>query len=135
MDKGNTIWLLIDMFPWTSVFGKNAKNPLICFRKRKVQKISPRHQSERLVPCGVRNRNAKERYLEILKFQHFANFVTFTTDGDDFRNKVLKDKIDVSVVLDLECVDMCALIRVFRYVYITQYYRECRFFTRCSLLL
>ena len=58
------------------------------------------------VPCGVRNRNAKERYLEILSFQHFAKFTTFTTDGDDFRNKVLKDKIEVSVVLDLECVDM-----------------------------
>ena len=56
--------------------------------------------------CGVRNRNAKERYLEILSFQHFVKFTTFTTDGDDFRNKVLKNKIDVSVVLDLECVDM-----------------------------
>lgn len=38
--------------------------------------------------CGVRNRNAKERYLEILSFQHFEKFTTFTTDGDDFRNKV-----------------------------------------------
>jgi len=54
----------------------------------------------------VRNRNAKERYLEILNFQHFANFVTFTTDGDNFRNKEFRYKIDVSVVLDLECVDM-----------------------------
>ena len=54
----------------------------------------------------MRNRNAKERYLEILSFQHFAVFTTFTTDGYDFRNKVLKDKIDVSVVLDLECLDM-----------------------------
>ena len=94
------------MFPRTSVFSKTAKNPLTCSRKRKVQKISPRHQSDALRPCGVRNRNAKERYLEILSFQHFAKFTTFTTDGDDFRNKVLKDKIDVSVVLDLECVDM-----------------------------
>lgn len=56
--------------------------------------------------CGVRNRNAKERYLEILSFQHFAKFTTFTTDGDDFRNKELRNKIDVSVVLDMECVDM-----------------------------
>ena len=54
----------------------------------------------------MRNRNAKERYLEILSFQHFARFATFTTDGDDFRNKVLRDKIDVSVVFDIECVDM-----------------------------
>ena len=54
----------------------------------------------------VRGRNAKERYVEILSFQHFARYTTFTTDGDDFRNKVLKDKIDVSVVLDMECVGM-----------------------------
>jgi hypothetical protein len=27
---------------------------------------------------------------------------TFTKDGDDFRNKVIKNKIDVSIVLDLE---------------------------------
>lgn len=59
-------------------------------------------------PCGVRNRNAKERYVEILCFQHFAKYTTFTTDGDDFRNKVLRNKIDVSVVLDIECVDMFA---------------------------
>ena len=52
------------------------------------------------------NRNAKERYLEILSFQHFAKFTTFTTDGDDFRNKELRNKIDASVVLDMECVDM-----------------------------
>jgi len=54
----------------------------------------------------VSNRNAKERYLEVLSFQHFAKFTTFTTDGGDFRNKVLKNKIEVSVVLDLECVGM-----------------------------
>lgn len=59
-----------------------------------------------LKACRVRNRNAKERYVEILSFQHFARYMTFTTDGDDFRNKVLKNKIDVSVVLDMECVDM-----------------------------
>lgn len=70
--------------------------------------------------CGVRN--AKERYLEILSFQHFAKFITFTTDGEDFSNKVLKNKIEVSVVLDLECVDMFTqwIERVYRHVYITQ---------------
>lgn len=49
--------LKVDMFSRTSVFSKIANNPLICSRKRKVQKISPRHQSERLVPCGVRGIN------------------------------------------------------------------------------
>ena len=79
---------------------------LTCFRGQMVPKVARRHQFNQLKPCGVRNRNAKERYLEILSFQHFAKFTTFTTDGEDFRNKVLQDKIDVSVVLDLECVDM-----------------------------
>jgi len=41
------------MFPYTSDFQKTAKNPLICSRKRKVQIISPRHQSKRLVPRWV----------------------------------------------------------------------------------
>jgi len=54
----------------------------------------------------MRNRNAKERYVEILNFQHFTNYVTFTKDGYDFRNKELRNKIEVSVVLDMECVDM-----------------------------
>lgn len=54
----------------------------------------------------MRNRNAKERYVEILNFQHLTNYVTFTKDGDDFRNKELRNKIEVSVVLDMECVDM-----------------------------
>ncbi|MCY9663740.1 hypothetical protein M5X11_01905, partial [Paenibacillus alginolyticus] len=60
--------------------------------------------------CGVRNRNTTNRYVEILCFQHFARFMTFTKDGSDFKNKVIKDKIEVSVVLDLDldvvCVDM-----------------------------
>ncbi|MGB7605439.1 MAG: hypothetical protein WBL93_08160 [Lutisporaceae bacterium] len=50
--------------------------------------------------------NAKERYVEIFRFQHFARYMTSTTDGDDFRNKALRDKIDVLVVLDMECVNM-----------------------------
>jgi hypothetical protein len=54
----------------------------------------------------VRNRNAKEKYVEILCFSHFVRFITFTDDGDDIRNKVLRDRIDVSVVLNMECVDM-----------------------------
>lgn len=58
------------------------------------------------MPCRVRNRNATKKYLEILSFRHFSKFVTFTTDGDDYRNKVIKDSIDVSVVLDMECVDV-----------------------------
>ncbi len=57
---------------------------------------------------GVHYRNAKERYIEILNFQHFTKYVTFTKDGDDFRNKELRNKIEVSVVLYMECLDMFA---------------------------
>jgi len=42
------------MFSQTSDFSKTTKTPLIFSRERKVQKISPRHQSKRLVPRGVR---------------------------------------------------------------------------------
>ena len=55
---------------------------------------------------GVRNRNATKKYLEILSFRHFLKSVTFTTDGQDYKNKEVRNKIDVSVVLDVECVDM-----------------------------
>ena len=52
----------------------------------------------------MRNRNAKERYVEILNFQHLTNYVTFTKDGDDFRNpefRVLGD-IYISVPVAYE---------------------------------
>ena len=55
---------------------------------------------------GVRNRNATKKYLEILTFRHLSEFVTFTMDGQNNRNKELRNKIDVLVVLDVECVDM-----------------------------
>jgi len=49
------------MFPRTTIFQKRPKNPLTCSRKRKVQKISPRHQSERLKPRWVRSIDVKDR--------------------------------------------------------------------------
>jgi hypothetical protein len=44
------------------------------------------------------------RYLEVLNYQYSAKYATFTTDRSDFRNKVLEDKIEVSIVLDLKWV-------------------------------
>ncbi len=62
----------------------------------------------------MRNRNATNRYVEILCFQYFTGFTTFSIDGADIKNKVLKDKIEVSVVLDLSldggCVDMWVIL-------------------------
>ena len=45
------------------------------------------------------------RYLEVLNYQYSAKYASFTTDGQDYRNKVLNDKIEVSIVLDLQWVD------------------------------
>jgi hypothetical protein len=39
------------MFLRTTIFQKRPKNPLTCSRRRKVQKISPRHQSKPLKPA------------------------------------------------------------------------------------
>jgi hypothetical protein len=52
--------------------------------------------------CGVHNRNTTNRYVEILCFQDFVRFMTFKEDGEESKNKLLKDKIEVSVVLDLD---------------------------------
>lgn len=53
--------------------------------------------------------HTEQRYVEILCFQLFTPFTIFTKDGPDFGNKVLKEIIEVLVVLDLgfevECVD------------------------------
>ena len=56
-------------------------------------------------PCGVRNRNMSRRYVEVLNYQYSAKYASFTTNGKDYRNKVLNDKIEVSIVLDLEWID------------------------------
>lgn len=53
----------------------------------------------------MRGRNMSGRYLEVLNYQYSAQYASFTTDGNDIRNKVLKDKIEVSIVLDLKWVD------------------------------
>jgi len=46
------------------------------------------------------------RYLEVYSFQHSAKYYSFAKDDGDYKNKVLRDTIKVSVVLDLKWVDM-----------------------------
>jgi hypothetical protein len=53
----------------------------------------------------VRGKDISGRYLEVLNYQYSAKYASFTTDCSDFRNKILKDKIEVSIVLDLKWVD------------------------------
>lgn len=38
----------------------------------------------------IRNRNAKERCVEILNFQHFMRYITFTKNGDATARKPMR---------------------------------------------
>lgn len=42
------------------------------------------------------------RYVEVFRCQLPVNYMSFTNKGKDYRNKVLNDTIDVSIVLDLK---------------------------------
>lgn len=55
--------------------------------------------------CGECGGVMSGRYLEVLNYQYSAQYASFMTDGTDYRNKVLNDKIEVSIVLDLKWVD------------------------------
>jgi hypothetical protein len=46
------------------------------------------------------------RYLEVYSYQYSAKCFSFAQDDSDYKNKVLRDTIKVSVVLDLKWVDM-----------------------------
>ncbi len=45
------------------------------------------------------------RYVEVLNHQYTAKYVSFTEAGKDYRNKILNDKIEVSIIIDLEWID------------------------------
>lgn len=55
--------------------------------------------------CGVCGIATTSRYVEILYFKHFYKHIVFTGEGDKIRNKEIKDYINVSVVIDIECGD------------------------------
>lgn len=46
------------------------------------------------------------RYLEVYSYQYSAKYFSFAQDESEYKNKVLKETIKVSVVLDLKWVDM-----------------------------
>lgn len=50
--------------------------------------------------CGFAT---KTKYVEILCFRHFAKHTVFNAEGDKFRNKEIKNYINVRVVIDVEC--------------------------------
>ncbi|EGT3844960.1 hypothetical protein DBN17_10480 [Clostridioides difficile] len=55
--------------------------------------------------CRDYSVDTKKNYVEILNFRHFFKHMVFTGDGEKCRNKVIKDYINVSVVVDIECGD------------------------------
>ena len=55
--------------------------------------------------CRDYSVDTKKNYVEILNFRHFFKHMVFTGDGEKYRNKVIKDYINVSVVVDIECGD------------------------------
>ena len=53
--------------------------------------------------CGDYCVATKTNYVEILNFRHFFKHIVFTGEGDKIRNKEIKNYINVSVVVDIEC--------------------------------
>jgi hypothetical protein len=37
------------------------------------------------------------RYVEVLNYQYSAKYASFTTNGKDYRNKVLKENVKIFV--------------------------------------
>ena len=56
-----------------------------------------------LMACGDGRVATKANYVEILNFRHFFKHIVFTSEGDKIRNKEIKNYINVSVVVDIEC--------------------------------
>ena len=56
----------------------------------------------------------KTNYVEILNFRHFFKHIVFTSEGDKIRNKEIKNYINVSVVVDIECgnTNWCGIKKV-----------------------
>ena len=53
--------------------------------------------------CGDLCVATKRNYIEILNFRYFFQHIVFTSEGDKIRNKEIKNYINVSVVVDIEC--------------------------------
>ena len=62
-----------------------------------------RENIHRFYTCGDLCVATKTNYVEILNFRHFFKHIVFTSEGDKIRNKEIKNYINVSVVVDIEC--------------------------------
>ena len=64
-----------------------------------------RHSWHHLEPCGYGSVATKTSYVEILNFRHFFKHIVFTSEKDKIRNKEIKNYVNVSVVVDIECLN------------------------------
>jgi hypothetical protein len=49
--------------------------------------------------CGVRSKNTKGELVEILVFKRSARIFSFTSDGDDFKNKEQINELEVCIAI------------------------------------
>ena len=70
---------------------------------RQGQILPSRNLNHTLNTCGDLCVATKTNYVEILNFRHFFKHIVFTSEGDKIRNKEIKNYINVSVVVDIEC--------------------------------
>jgi hypothetical protein len=59
----------------------------------------PIQQLTNLNPCGVRSKNTKEELVEILVFKRSVRVFSFSTDGDDFRNKEQINELEICIAV------------------------------------
>ena len=52
--------------------------------------------------CGDCDCTTQKKYVEILEFTYFVRFFTFNTVGENYKEKVLMDRIRVVVALNLD---------------------------------
>lgn len=48
-------------------------------------------------------KNSTSNFVEILRFKHFIHKIYFVPEGENYRNKVIKNHLLVRVVVDLGC--------------------------------
>ena len=54
----------------------------------------------------MRNRTISSRYVEILCFQYFERYNTFSQNSGNGKKKIVSNTIEVSVIIEVECVDI-----------------------------
>lgn len=55
---------------------------------------------------GDGSRTTSQGFVEILNFRHFVKHTVFERTGEKEKTKNIKNWVPVSVVVELECVDM-----------------------------